>query len=56
MRRVYPESTEKADALLELARWENDVKKKLGYWQEAVDIINGNISIVFKNMKDRDEE
>ena len=51
----YPISTEKANALLELARWESDVKKKLAYWQEAVDVINGNISMVFMNLKDREE-
>ena len=56
MARGYPESTEKASALLELARWESDQKKKLAYWQEAVDVINGNISAVFKNLRDREEE
>ena len=56
MARGYPESTEKASALLELARWESDQKKRLAYWQEAVDVINGNISAVFKNLRDRVEE
>ena len=46
MMKRYPENTEKACALIEVAQWESDKFRKIELYQEAVDIINAHISAI----------
>ena len=55
-RKVYPENTEKAIALIELAKWELDQVQIVIYYQEAVDILNDHISSINTSMRRRNGE
>ena len=56
MSKGYPENTEKACALIEVARWESDQFRRIALYQEAVDIINAHISNINKTLRRNEEE